>query len=116
MDAVLRQAGGGRETSVEDISNIPEMFFMRVLDNARLGGTGTAETTAADPLNLTEPSPIPTLAIAKLVKWWRRTQALCPPDVPTPPTQKCEVTTKAAEAPPDKGVKRNMDGGDRATR
>ena len=38
LDAASRQAGGSRDTSVEDISNIPEMFFMRVLDSARLGG------------------------------------------------------------------------------
>ena len=72
LDAVLRQAGGSRETSVEDISNIPEMCFMRVLGNARLGGTHE------DLGQVTQPSPIPALAIAKLVKWWHRAKFLCP--------------------------------------
>ena len=77
---------------MEDIANIPEMFFMRVLDNARLGGTHE------DLRQVVQPTAIPTLAIAKLVKWWRRAQILCPPDVPRPPPQKFDPT-EAAKAP-----------------
>ena len=35
---------------------------------------------------------------------------LCPPVLPKPPPQKFEITTKAAEAPLDKGQKRKMEG------
>ena len=44
------------------------------------------------------------------MKWWRRVQVLCPPDLPTPPPQKFEIRQKAAEAPPIKGQRRNTEG------
>ena len=66
ISAIVHQAGGGLDMKMKDLSNLPEMFFMRLVDQTRIGEEDDA-------------TPIPAMLISKLVQWWRRAITLPPP-------------------------------------
>ena len=97
LTAIEHQAGSSKDMPMADLSNMPELFFMRLLDQTKLGEEG-------------EETPIPAALISKLMQWWRRAIILCPPETAAPPPQKVIHTQMMPEAAPEKPLKRKLGG------
>ena len=53
LTAIEHQAGSGQDMAMENMSNLPDMFFMRLLDQTRIGEEGEATTRHMDEKPLT---------------------------------------------------------------
>ena len=110
LTAVELQLESTCDMTLEDLANVPELFWNRALDQTRFASVGSV-TAAQDPLGVASSRPLPPMMASKLTRWWRKAQLLCPPDLPRPPTQKIKIITEvASDGGLPQGFKRKMEG------